>query len=62
MIALPNLGLTISLLQTKPFPKQPMKLVNLLLVRKGLSDSLFLNIPLSPCNNLEALCLNIETP
>ena len=62
MIAFPDLGLTISLLQTKPFPELPKKLINLLLVRKGLGDSLFLHTPLSPCNNLGALCLNFETP
>ena len=62
MMALPDVGLAISLLQTKPFPKLSKKLVNLLLVRKSLGNSLFLHTPLSPCNNLGALCLNFETP
>lgn len=62
MIAFLDWGLTISLLQTKPFPELPKKLVNLLQVRKGLGDSLFLHTPLSPCNNLGVLCLNFETP
>ena len=62
MIAFLDLGLTISLLQTKPFPKLSKKFVNLLLVRKGPGDILFLHTSLSPCNNHRALCLNFETP
>ena len=56
MLVLPDLGLTTA----KPFPHLFIIFINLLLVRKSLGHSLFLQAPLSPCNNLGALCLYVE--
>ena len=60
MLVLPDLGLNIALLQAKPFPHLSNKLINLLLVRKSLGHRLYLQAPLSPCNNLGVLCLHVE--
>ena len=60
MLTLPDLSLTITLLQAIPFPRLPNKLINLLLVRKRLGHSLLLQAPLGPCNNLGALCLYVD--
>ena len=60
MLKVPDLSLTITLLQAIPFPRLPNKLINLLLIRKRLGHTLLLQSPLSPCNNLRALCLYVD--